>query len=274
MFQRALSGIVFITLLISAILYSSLTFHLLFFIFCLLAVYEFQKMTKIKSPLLYVLASVYFLFSEASLLLVKGKSEFLVFYIDKYQDCVQYFILFSFFLISLFSKDIKKPFKYLGKIFITYIYAILPFTIIATIPYINATKTYDGEVILACLILIWSTDTFAYLIGRAFGKRKLFKRISPKKTIEGSIGGVVITLIIAYVLSHYFTQHTVWGWMGLSLVVSIMGSIGDLVESMFKRAVKIKDSGNIIPGHGGILDRFDSLIFASPFIYYYLHLMY
>ncbi|MGY6650428.1 phosphatidate cytidylyltransferase [Wenyingzhuangia sp. IMCC45574] len=274
MLQRALSGIVFIALLIGAILYSPFTFHILFFIFCLLAVYEFQKMAKINSPLLYVLASVYFLFSEGSLYLAQGKSEFFEFYIGKYQHSAQYFILFSFFLISLFSKDIKKPFKYLGKIFITYIYAILPFTIIATIPYINSNTQYDGQVILGCLILIWSTDTFAYLTGRAIGKHKLFKRISPKKTIEGSIGGVIMTLVTAYILSLYFTQHSMWAWMGLSIVVSVMGSIGDLIESMFKRAVKIKDSGNIIPGHGGILDRFDSLIFASPFIYYYLHLMY
>ncbi|WP_010134097.1 phosphatidate cytidylyltransferase [Ochrovirga pacifica] len=274
MLQRALSGIIFISLLIAAILYSSLTFHLLFFIFCLLAVYEFQKMAKISSPLLYALASVYFLFSEGTLYLVQGKSAFLEFYIQKYQHSAQYFILFSFFLISLFSKDIKKPFKYLGKIFITYIYAILPFTIITAIPYINETHSYDGQIILGCLILIWSTDTFAYLTGKAFGKRKLFKRISPKKTIEGSIGGVVMTLLIAYILSLNFTQHNLWAWLGLSLVVSVMGSIGDLIESMFKRAVKIKDSGNIIPGHGGILDRFDSLIYASPFIYYYLHLMY
>lgn len=274
MLQRAFSGIIFIAILVGATLYSSLTFHLLFYIFCLLAVYEFQKMAKINSPLLYVLASVYFLFSEGSLCLVKGKSDFLEFYLEKYQHSTQYFILFSFFLISLFSKDIKKPFKYLGKIFITYIYTILPFTIITAIPYINADKHYDGQIVLGCLILIWSTDTFAYLTGRAFGTHKLFKRISPKKTIEGSVGGVLITLIIAYILSIFFTQHSTWGWIGLSLVVSIMGSIGDLVESMFKRSVKIKDTGNIIPGHGGILDRFDSLIFASPFIYYYLHLMY
>lgn len=274
MLQRAISGVIFIAILISAILYSSLTFYLLFFIFCLLAVYEFQKMAKLNTPLLYVLASICFLFSEGSLYLMKGKLDFIAFYIEKYQGSAQYFLLFSFFLISLFSKDIKKPFKYLGKIFITYIYAILPFTIITTIPYINIDNHYDGEVILGCLLLIWSTDTFAYLTGRTFGKHKLFSRISPKKTIEGSIGGVVMTLIVAYILSLYFTQHSIWGWIGLSLVVSVMGSIGDLVESMFKRTAKIKDSGNVIPGHGGILDRFDSLIFASPFIYYYLHLMY
>lgn len=274
MLQRAISGVVFIAVLISAITYSSLTFYLLFFIFCLLAVYEFQKMAKLNSPLLYVLASICFLFSEGSLFLMRGKLDLIAFYIEKYQSSAQYFILFSFFLISLFSKDIKKPFKYLGKIFITYIYAILPFTIIISIPYINANHHYDGQVILGCLFLIWSTDTFAYLTGRTFGKHKLFPKISPKKTIEGSVGGVVMTLVVAYVLSIYFTQHSLWSWIGLSLVVSVMGSIGDLVESMFKRSAKIKDSGNVIPGHGGILDRFDSLIFASPFIYYYLHLMY
>ena len=248
MIQRALSGLIFVALLVSATLYSAVTFHLLFFVFCLLAVSEFRKMAKInKTPsIIYVLATICFIFSEGTFHLVKGKSEFLEFYIGKYQTSSQYFVLFSFFLFTLFSKKIKNPFKYLGKIYITYIYAILPFTIIATIPYVNESHTYDGQIILGCLILIWSTDTFAYLTGRAFGKRKLFKRISPKKTIEGSIGGILITLAIAYVLSLYFHQHNTWGWIGLSLVVSIMGSIGDLVESMFKRAVKIKDSGNIL----------------------------
>jgi len=275
MLKRTLSGIIFISLLISSILYSPITFHLLFFVFCMMAVYEFQKMAKIKTPwIIYISAILYYVFSESTYFLIKDKSELIAFYIGKYQTSVQYFILFSFFIITLFKKKVKNPFKFLGKIFVTYIYTILPFTIITAIPYINQNNIYDGQIILGCLILIWSTDTFAYLTGKAFGKTKLFKRISPKKTIEGSIGGVLITLFVAYILSIYFNQQSTWAWLGLSLVVSIMGSIGDLIESMFKRAVKIKDSGNLIPGHGGILDRFDSLIFASPFIYYYLHLMY
>lgn len=273
MLKRAISGIIFIAILVSAILYSSFSFYILFFAFSLIAVFEFQKLSKVKSPLLYLLVAVSFLFSEGTLLMVKDRFDFLTLFIEKYSSSTQYIVLFSFFMITLFSKTIKNPFDYLGKIFITYVYAILPFTIITVLPYINQHEVYDGTIILGSLILIWSTDTFAYLTGMAFGKNKLFERISPKKTIEGSVGGLLITLGIAYVLSLYFTQHHLWEWMGLSIIVSITGSIGDLIESMFKRFAKIKDSGNIIPGHGGVLDRFDSLIYAAPFIYYYLHLI-
>ena len=119
---------------------------------------------------------------------------------------------------------------------------------------------------IGLLCIIWASDTFAYLTGKAFGKHKLFERISPKKTIEGFLGGLVGAVIISILIDIY-SVRPMWQWITLAVVLVVTGTIGDLVESSFKRAAKVKDSGTILPGHGGLLDRLDSLLFASPFAY-------
>ncbi len=122
-------------------------------------------------------------------------------------------------------------------------------------------------------ILIWCNDTFAYFLGKYFGKRKLFPRISPNKTWEGFLGGVIGT-IVASIVFHWLFPFITWsGWLGLAFVVLIFGTIGDLFESALKRAYNIKDSGKFLPGHGGILDRIDSLLFALPMAYFYLRII-
>lgn len=274
MLQRAFSGIIFITILIAAILFSSISFYLLFFFLMIVAVFEFQKLSKYKSLFFYVLATFSYLLSTESLSIL-NKNVNLDFLLSNNHltNAFIYILLFFSFLISLFRKKENNPFIDLGHTFLTYIYTIIPFTYILAIPFCNPNHTYNGTTFLGCIILIWSTDTFAYLTGRAIGKHKLYQKISPNKTIEGSIGGLVFTLLTASILSIYFTQYSLTEWLGLSIVISIFGALGDLVESMFKRAANIKDSGNLIPGHGGVLDRFDSLIFAAPFIYFYLQLI-
>ena len=116
-------------------------------------------------------------------------------------------------------------------------------------------------------------DIGAYLIGTAIGKHRLFERISPKKSWEGSLGGFFFSIITAYACSRFFSVLPVWQWMVLAVVIVVSGTYGDLVESMFKRSLGIKDSGNILPGHGGILDRFDALFFAAPFVLFLIILM-
>ena len=124
-------------------------------------------------------------------------------------------------------------------------------------------------IILFCLI--WINDIFAYLTGMAIGKHKLFERISPKKTIEGSLGGLVMTAIVAFLANHYWLKiWDKWELIGLVIVVVVFGSLGDLCESMMKRQAGVKDSGNVIPGHGGILDRFDATFLAVPAVWCYL----
>jgi len=274
MLQRALSGIIFVLILISAILYSRFTFYFLFFFLMLVAVYEFQKLSTYKTPFFYLLAIVSYLTSPESLLILKDYID-VSFFSNRpnlANSCI-YVLLFMAFLRVLLQKKKNNPFKDLGLTFLTYIYAIVPFSFLLAVPFLNSSQNYLGTTFLGCIILIWSTDTFAYLTGKAVGKHKLYKKISPNKTIEGSIGGLIFPLLIAGLLSYYFTQYSLVEWLGLSILISIFGAFGDLVESMFKRAANIKDSGNLIPGHGGVLDRFDSLIFASPFIYLYLQLI-
>ncbi len=274
MLQRAISGIIFVSILITATLYNSLTFYILFFFLMLVAVFEFQKLSNYKTPFFYLLGIVTFLLSTGSVKILK-ENNFLSNLLSHniINNSFVYVLLFFAFLIVLFNRKSKNPFIDLGIVFLTYLYAIIPFTIILAIPFCNEQNTYEGTTFLGCTILIWSTDTFAYLTGRAIGKHKLYEKISPNKTIEGSVGGLVFTLITAAILSKYFIQYSLLEWLGLSIIISIFGGLGDLVESMFKRAANIKDSGNLIPGHGGVLDRFDSLLFASPFVYFYLQLI-
>jgi phosphatidate cytidylyltransferase len=124
---------------------------------------------------------------------------------------------------------------------------------------------------ICILSIIWVNDSFAFLVGKNFGKNKLFPSVSPKKTIEGFLGGLIFSLIAAIIISKFNLDFSMLNWMVIGVIVSVIGTIGDLVESKFKRQAKIKDSGNIMPGHGGILDRLDSLLFAAPFVYLYIN---
>lgn len=130
---------------------------------------------------------------------------------------------------------------------------------------------------LCVFIFLWANDTGAYCSGSLFGKHKLFPRVSPGKSWEGSIGGAIIVLLVAWLIGYLDTQNgntsglTIPQWMGLGLVVVVFGTWGDLVESLFKRTLGVKDSGNILPGHGGMLDRFDSSLMAMPAAVIYLY---
>jgi phosphatidate cytidylyltransferase len=122
-------------------------------------------------------------------------------------------------------------------------------------------------------VLIWTNDSFAYLVGKNFGKTKLFERISPKKTIEGFLGGAIAAIIISYLIFIYIDLLPLWAWIMLAVIVSIFGTLGDLVQSKFKRKADVKDSGKIMPGHGGIFDRMDSMLFSSTFVFIFILLL-
>lgn len=157
-----------------------------------------------------------------------------------------------------------------GKLIFTVVYLALPFGFALGLPKfstLDTEKTFTLEVFML-FVLIWSSDTFAYLTGKFFGKHKMAPKISPKKTWEGFAGGVVLTLILGFFVEHYFPELR-GNWMIVGLLVSIFAPLGDLVESQLKRSFAVKDSGNIIPGHGGVLDRLDSFIICAPVIYLY-----
>jgi phosphatidate cytidylyltransferase len=124
---------------------------------------------------------------------------------------------------------------------------------------------------ISILSIIWINDSFAFLVGKNFGKKKLFPSVSPNKTVEGFIGGMFFSLLASLVISKVYPHFSLFHWMMIALLVSNLGTIGDLLVSKFKRQANLKDSGNLMPGHGGILDRLDSLLFASPFVYLYIN---
>lgn len=155
-----------------------------------------------------------------------------------------------------------------GKLIFTVIYTALPFCFALGLPKFSAVDhTFSLEVFFL-FILIWSSDSFAYFTGKFFGKHKMAPKISPKKTWEGFAGGVILTLILGFFIERYFPNLR-GNWVVVGFLVAVFGPFGDLVESQLKRTFGVKDSGNVIPGHGGILDRLDSFIICAPIVYLY-----
>ena len=265
--KRIIFGLLYAFLVIASSYYGPLYFYILFFIFMIFSLYEFSKIIEQKSIYPYILAVTSF--SSA----IISNTNAIHLEEDILQKIIVAFfttILFFTFITALVSSR-KIAIQYLGRIFLSLIYIIIPFSLLIMIPYLNHGDHYNYTIIIGIFILIWSNDVFAYLIGKNFGKHKLIERVSPNKTIEGFFGGLFFTFVAGYIISKYFgmsLQH----WMVMAGIVGIFGVLGDLTESMFKRQAKIKDSSNFIPGHGGFLDRLDSIIFVSPFIFVYLFL--
>lgn len=189
--------------------------------------------------------------------------------------CVTVLLFILVFIAQLYRK-VEHPVNELAYTVFVQAYAVVPFAMAQFLAFhVDAWGyvTYSPLLPLAMFVFIWANDTGAFCIGSLIGKTKLFPRISPKKSWEGAIGGVAVALAVAYILSICFTELTLLEWLGMALTVSIFGTFGDLVESMMKRAWGVKDSGNILPGHGGMLDRFDSTLFAIPATVAYIHLI-
>lgn len=155
-----------------------------------------------------------------------------------------------------------------GKMIFVPIYVAIPFGLALGLPKVNFTLEDFGLEIFYLFILIWSSDTFAYLAGKFLGKHKMAPKISPKKTWEGFAGGVLLTLLFSYFIEAH-NPDLRGNWMMVGFLVSVFGPLGDLVESQLKRNFGVKDSGNIIPGHGGVLDRLDSFLLCVPAVYLY-----
>jgi phosphatidate cytidylyltransferase len=182
-------------------------------------------------------------------------------------------ITFGIFVAAVYRSD-NKPFQGLAITFLGIITITLPLCCFVAIPFLlPPAGSYHFVLPAGCFLLLWSNDTAAYLVGRQFGKHPLFHRISPKKTWEGSVGGAAAALVTGYVLSLYVTALNALEWEALSVIVVVTGTYGDLVKSLLKRSLGVKDSGTILPGHGGMLDRFDSLLGSAPFVCAYLILL-
>lgn len=192
-----------------------------------------------------------------------------------YHDFFFDFRLSEILALALIAIAVVTLFKYpselyfdSGKLIFTVIYVALPFSFALGLPKYSSYDNNFSLEVLFLFILIWSSDTFAYLTGKFFGKHKMAPKISPKKTWEGYAGGVILTLVLSYFIEKY--QHDLRGnWMVVGFLVASFAPLGDLVESQLKRSFGVKDSGNIIPGHGGVLDRLDSFLICVPVVYLY-----
>ena len=171
-------------------------------------------------------------------------------------------------LLALFNKSLKDPIKEMSVIALAFLYVYLPFHLLYGMAIPAGAASYLWQIPLGILLLNWTLDSMAYFVGRFFGKHFLFPRISPKKTWEGSIGGAIFCMALGYGLTIWMKEVS-WNWMVVAGIITVFGQLGDFVESMFKRSMNLKDSGNILPGHGGILDRFDGFIFSIPIIFLY-----
>ncbi len=175
------------------------------------------------------------------------------------------------FISELYRKE-KSPFSNIGYTFLGIIFVIIPFAFFYALGFLLDT-TYNFHLPLAFMLMLWASDTGAYLFGRKLGKTKLFERHSPKKTWEGFGGGILMSVLVAVIVSFLFTEISLPVWAGMAVLIVSFGTLGDLVESMLKRSLDVKDSGTLLPGHGGLLDRFDGLLIAAPMVYVYLFLL-
>ena len=255
---RTFSALIYAIIFLTAILFSVKSYIGLLILFAGICIWEFSKIINAKKSISYLVVLLVSLLS-------------IYFILPKYESFLLGFSLvgLSILLYLLFSLKSITYNSLSQKIFLKYIYIFLPFLFLAKLPIIN--NTYNSTIIIYIILIIWTNDSFAFLVGKNFGKRKLFKSVSPKKTIEGFIGGLLFSMIAGFLIGKYSGVFTITNWIIIAVIVSILGTLGDLVESKFKRQANVKDSGTIMPGHGGLLDRLDSLFFLAPFVYLYIH---
>ncbi|MDP3353508.1 MAG: phosphatidate cytidylyltransferase, partial [Flavobacteriaceae bacterium] len=239
---RSISAFWFAGTLIFCILFHKLTFIGLFLILMLFCIYEFNRLINLKSMFPYIIGVMMFVFGN-----IFNVEELPYIGLFRYAGVLLFLTIFVTFVSILFYKK-EEVVNHLGKIFLSVIYIAVPFTLIAQIPFLNSNIQYVNTTILGVFLLIWINDTFAYIIGSNIGKHKLLERISPNKTIEGFIGGMIAAFIGSYFLSLYFDSLTSNQWFVIAFIVSTFGVLGDLIESMFKRQAGVKDSGDFIPG--------------------------
>jgi len=271
---RTVTGIAFVALVVAAVLISPLFLFGLFFVFTYLGLYEYRTLLLQNginlSIAFYIVGLIIYVIGfgivshEIHGGMGKTITPIIVFLLLP--------LLFVLFIVEMFRKQ-ENPFTNIAYSILGIMWIVLPFTLINCLSLLTVKWKY---LLLSVFIIIWLYDTFAYCVGMLIGKHRLFERISPKKSWEGAIGSTILTLTAAYFADSLFPMCSPLNplkLMGLALVIVVFGTLGDLVESMFKRQLSVKDSGTILPGHGGILDRFDSLLFAIPFVWLYLNIV-
>ncbi|BBL02839.1 phosphatidate cytidylyltransferase [Alistipes communis] len=273
---RTLSGLVLVAVFVGAVLGSQWSFGALLLLILVGGQTEFYKLARETglSPQRWMGLAVGVLLFALNFIVFRQFSRSVT---DEAGGAVLYLLLYiglllpTLFVCELFRRS-ATPLANLGATLLGVLYVAVPLSLLLYVPVLAGDGVWRPETVLCYIFIIWANDVFAYLVGMTFGRHRLCERLSPKKSWEGFFGGlagaVATGLAAAYALD---TNYWVWG--GLALVASLSGVAGDLVESMFKREAGVKDSGQVIPGHGGVLDRFDALLLSAPYVFLYLLLV-
>ena len=266
---RTISGILFVVSIVGALIIGKTTFLIVYSGILILSMYEFYSLSlkaRIK-PQFFIGIAIGLTLFIGTYLFTTGRIEgiFMLGFVP---------LASSIFIFELYRKH-KRPFHNIAYTFLGIFYIAFPISLFNFMVFDSSTLQYhySFEILLCYFILIWANDTGAYLFGVSIGKHKIFPRISPKKSWEGFVGGLIFTAIVAWAISRYYHNITFAHWLVIGMITAIFGVFGDLVESMYKRSLDVKDSGKFLPGHGGVLDRFDSVYLSAPIVFVYLKIM-
>jgi phosphatidate cytidylyltransferase len=263
--QRIITALFGAAVIIGGVVYSEWTYFAVFFFIALMTLWEF-----------YGLAGLDGMVVQRTFGTICGMLIFTLSFLIEHKDISYryYFLIFPLvscvYMIKLYKKFERKPFTNIAYTFLGIFYVAMPYALLNIAAFESG--TYNFEIIFGCLFILWASDTGAYIAGTLFGRRKLFERISPKKSWEGAVGGAILAFAFAFIMQYYFTVLAPWQWYCVAAIIIVGGIYGDLIESLLKRSIEIKDSGSILPGHGGFLDRFDGLLISAPFIVAFLEI--
>lgn len=268
---RTLSGIVLAAVMLGAIAWSQWSFGALLLLLLLAGMYEFyvlaEKQGNAPQKVVGLVAGVVLFILNFAF--VSDDIEVLGSASQAYACGLAFLLLLlpAMFICELYRRR-DNPASGIGTTMMGVCYVALPLSLMCYIPIVGS-EVWNPWVMIFYIFIIWANDVFAYLIGMSIGRHRLCERLSPKKSWEGFFGGIAGAVAMG-VAASYVLDTAVWVWVGLAIVAAATGVLGDLVESMFKRAAGVKDSGNLIPGHGGVLDRFDAMLLSAPFVFVYM----
>lgn len=269
--QRTITGVLFVAVIVGSILYDATLFSTVFAAVTAITIHEFAGLINERgkihiNKLITMTGGIYLFFAFGGYCSnIIGSRIF-----------IPYLILLVYMFISELYLKNEDPITNWAYSILTQIYIALPIALLNVLYFQTSTQgltTINTILPLSVFVFLWTSDTGAYCVGSLIGKHRLFERISPKKSWEGSIGGGVLAVIASVIFAHFFPFMNIFQWIGLAIVIVVFGTWGDLVESLLKRTLGVKDSGNILPGHGGFLDRFDSSLLAIPAAVCYLYLI-
>jgi len=264
---RAITAFFFTIVMLGSVLLGSYTFTAFYLILSILSLFEFYKL--IKNSGIRPHRNIG-LGAAALVFLLAAGLHYLSYDVKYLLLCIP--LIFSVFITELYKKS-KIPFANISYTFVGFVYVTIPFCFFHAMGFLKDWNEYNFHLPLSFLLMLWANDTGAYMFGVKYGKRKLFERHSPKKSWEGFFGGMFTSVLVAFGISYFFKENSFPVWAGMAILISSFGTLGDLVESMLKRSLDTKDSGGLLPGHGGLLDRFDGLLLAAPVVYAYLYLI-